>query len=85
MVDAGVYRVEPLISKEQRKKIREYLKRTAHLEEVGVMRKETQIDVIGNAYKQFRASTTLVEKQNYLARVQALAMDLQKELFQATM
>ncbi|QXV73974.1 hypothetical protein [Rhizobium phage RHEph12] len=85
MVDAGVYRREPLVTKTAKKFIREYLKNTAHLEEVGVMRKETQVDVIGNAYKQFRASTTLVEKQNYLARVQALAMDLQKELFQDTM
>ncbi|QXV73691.1 hypothetical protein [Rhizobium phage RHph_N46] len=85
MVDAGVYRVHPLISKEQRKKIREYLKRTADQEGVIVMRKETQVDVIGQAYRQFRASTTLVEKQHYLARIQALAMDLQKELFQDAM
>lgn len=49
------------------------------------MRKETQIDVVGQAYKQFRACTTLASKQHYLARMQALAMDLQKELFQETM
>ncbi|QIG70105.1 hypothetical protein EVB87_005 [Rhizobium phage RHph_N28_1] len=85
MVDAGVYRREPLVTKAAKKFIREYLKRTADQEGVIVMRKETQVDVIGQAYKQFRASTTLVEKQHYLARVQALAMDLQKELFQDTM
>lgn len=49
------------------------------------MRKETQIDVIGVAYRQFRATTTLAEKQHYLAKIQALGMDLQKELFQDTM